>query len=371
MKDVVDDLITIASKCAKASARIEKEPLKTIVKKLTDAVEAVAPSSTNSWIGYQSRVYYRGFRRPPANDLFSTEWGFSSTFAFPVSDNWQEIDYEDVERHILRLAGNPDTLKLERAGDAAAKLFEKEKESVTSIFAVLVDQLRTTTLEELRDEAKKIKTFNASQILDAQAPESVMTRDAAALDQGITPPHHVRFYVETTLQHQMPFQALKQLAEVARKAVTYVQRSHALPKPSEHSVFIGHGRSPVWKDLRDFLERRLHLKVEEFNGEPVAGVTVSDRIDEMLDRCTFAFLLMTGEDEHADTTLHARENVIHETGRAQQKLGSRRAIVLLEEGCKTFSNLQGIVYIEFPKGKIRTVFEDLREVLEREQIIPA
>jgi len=89
----------------------------------------------------------------------------------------------------------------------------------------------------------------------------------------------------------------------------------------------------------------------------------------MLDRCTFAFLVMTAEDEHTDSTLHARENVVHETGRAQQKLGSKRAIVLLEEGCTPFSNLQGIIYIEFPKGKIRVVFEDIREVLEREQII--
>jgi predicted nucleotide-binding protein len=223
-------------------------------------------------------------------------------------------------------------------------------------------------MEELRDEAKKIKTFSATQVIDAHAPERVMTRDTSALNQGLLPPHHFRVFADT-LQHQLSFQALKQLAEVARKAATYVQRSQTIRRPSEHRVFIGHGRSPAWKDLRDFLERRLKLQIEEFNNDPAAGATVPDRIDEMLDRCTFAFLIMTGEDEHADATLHPRENVIHETGRAQQKLGSKRAIVLLEEGCKMFSNLQAIVYIEFPKGKIRAAFEDIREVLEREKII--
>ena len=197
-----------------------------------------------------------------------------------------------------------------------------------------------------------------------------MTRDTAALNQGFHPRHHFRFFAEI-LAHEIPFQAPKQVAEVAHKASAYVKRTQTIRKPSEHHIFIGHGRSSVWKDLRDFLERRLNLQVEEFNSEPVAGSTVTDRIDEMLDRCTFAFLIMTGEDEHADATLHARENVIHETGRAQQKLGSKRAVVLLEEGCKTFSNLQGIVYIEFPKGKIRAAFEDIREVLEREKIIKA
>jgi predicted nucleotide-binding protein len=89
----------------------------------------------------------------------------------------------------------------------------------------------------------------------------------------------------------------------------------------------------------------------------------------MLDRCTFAFLVMTGEDQHADSSVHPRPNIIHETGRAQQKLGSKRAIVLLEEGCTPFSKLQGTVYIPFSKGMIRAAFEDIREVLEREQII--
>ena len=61
-------------------------------------------------------------------------------------------------------------------------------------------------------------------------------------------------------------------------------------------------------------------------------------------------------------------NVIHEVGLFQAKLGLKKAIVLLEEGCEKFSNLHGVVEIRFPKGAIRATFEEIREVIEREGI---
>ena len=76
-----------------------------------------------------------------------------------------------------------------------------------------------------------------------------------------------------------------------------------------------------------------------------------------------AFLIMTGEDEQADGTLRARENVIHEAGLFQGKIDFERAIILLEEGCQEFSNIEGLGQIRFPKGNIKAVFEDIREVL--------
>jgi predicted nucleotide-binding protein len=86
----------------------------------------------------------------------------------------------------------------------------------------------------------------------------------------------------------------------------------------------------------------------------------------MLDQASFAFLVMTAEDEQADGDHHARMNVIHEVGLFQGRLGFERAIVLLEEGCKEFSNIQGLGQIRYPKGNISAIFEKIREVLERE-----
>ena len=131
-------------------------------------------------------------------------------------------------------------------------------------------------------------------------------------------------------------------------------------------IFIGHGRSYVWREFKDFIEDRLRLSYEEFNRESAAGLTVIERLSAMFNDAGFAFLIMTAEDEHADTTLHARENVIHEVGLFQGHLGTRKAIILLEEDCNEFSNIHGLVQIQFPKGNIAAVFEDVRRVLERE-----
>jgi predicted nucleotide-binding protein len=132
------------------------------------------------------------------------------------------------------------------------------------------------------------------------------------------------------------------------------------------NVFIGHGRSLVWRELRDFLEKRLHLTVDEFNSVPVAGVPTVIRLEEMLNAAAFAFLVMTAEDELPDGKLRARLNVVHEAGLFQGKLGFKKAIILLEEGCEDFSNIHGLNHIPFPKGDISAKFEKIREVLERE-----
>jgi predicted nucleotide-binding protein len=80
-------------------------------------------------------------------------------------------------------------------------------------------------------------------------------------------------------------------------------------------------------------------------------------------------LVLTAEDLHADASLHARENVIHEAGLFQGRLGWRKAIILLEDGCDEFSNIVGLGQIRFVKGKIASCFEEVRRVLEREGLL--
>jgi predicted nucleotide-binding protein len=134
-------------------------------------------------------------------------------------------------------------------------------------------------------------------------------------------------------------------------------------------IFIGHGRSPVWRELKDFLQDRLHLTIDEFNSVSTAGVATSNRLEEMLDNAAFAFLILTAEDEQVDGTLRARENVVHEAGLFQGRLGFKKAILLLEETCEKFSNAYGLGHIPFPPGKVGATFERVREVLEREKVI--
>jgi predicted nucleotide-binding protein len=135
------------------------------------------------------------------------------------------------------------------------------------------------------------------------------------------------------------------------------------------SVFIGHGRSHVWRDLKDMLSERLGLRYIEFNSASAAGIATKERLEEMLDESSFAFLVMTAEDLHNDGSRHARENVVHEIGLFQGRLGFKRAIVLLEEGCEEFSNLAGVGQIRFPRGNVLAKSEEIRMVLEREGML--
>ncbi len=139
-------------------------------------------------------------------------------------------------------------------------------------------------------------------------------------------------------------------------------------KPDVKKIFIGHGRSNIWYQLKAFLNDRLRLECDEFNSEAVAGISTTARLQTLLDNACFAFLVMTGEDVHADETAHARENVVHEAGLFQGRLGFERAIILLEEGCSQFSNIHGLTHISFPKGNLAPAFEQIRRVLEREKV---
>jgi len=136
-----------------------------------------------------------------------------------------------------------------------------------------------------------------------------------------------------------------------------------------NKVFIGHGRSMVWRDLRDFLTERLKLDYVEFNRESAAGIPTANRLDDMLKKAAFAFVILTAEDQHSDGSMHARENAIHEVGLFQGRLGLRRAIVLLEEGCDEFTNIRGLGQIRFPRGNLLQKSEEIRKVLEREGIL--
>ena len=149
----------------------------------------------------------------------------------------------------------------------------------------------------------------------------------------------------------------------------YEKPSNTREQTRGDKVFVGHGRSPCWRDLQDFIVDKLQLPCDEFNRVPTAGMTIQERLEQMLDEACLAFLVMTGEDEQPDGNVRARMNVIHEVGLFQGRLGFKKAIILLEDECETFSNIHGVLEIRFSKGDIRATFEEIREVMEREGVL--
>lgn len=131
-------------------------------------------------------------------------------------------------------------------------------------------------------------------------------------------------------------------------------------------VFIGHGHSSQWRDLKDHLHEKHGYCVEAYETGARAGHTIRDILEDMVGKSSFAVLVMTGEDEQVNGALRARQNVVHEAGLFQGRLGFPRAILLLEESVEEFSNVQGVQYIRFSKDNIKETFGEVLATLRRE-----
>jgi predicted nucleotide-binding protein len=136
--------------------------------------------------------------------------------------------------------------------------------------------------------------------------------------------------------------------------------------PDPPTIFIGHGGSPQWRDLKDHLHEKHAYRVEAYEIGARAGHAIRDVLNDMLSKSSFAILVMTGEDETPDGGMRVRQNVVHEAGLFQGRLGFARAIVLLEKGAEEFSNIQGIEQIRFEKGRIKETFGDVVATIRRE-----
>lgn len=143
-----------------------------------------------------------------------------------------------------------------------------------------------------------------------------------------------------------------------------------LPEPEKNEskpvVFIGHGSSSQWRDLKDHLQDKHGYEVEAYETGARAGHHIRDILDEMASKSSFALLVMTAEDEQPDGAFRCRQNVVHETGLFQGTLGFSRAIVLMENGVEEFSNIQGIQQIRYQESNIKETFGEVLATLRRE-----
>lgn len=343
------------------------------LKKLEDSATQIGKAWSGSWYGYHSRVYYKNLQPPPPGAHFSSEWGLNrGAFGMGTSGEWEEYDFDEVRNVIMHEAGDPDLSQIQKIAKKGEPLFEEKREQLFSILQLSLSRQTDSFVERLLEEAKKARLVSAADVVKVARPSgTLMSRDTLALTQGLWTPPHIAVLSEV-YAWRSPVKACAELLKVSKRAAAHLERVEQEQRRSERigtNVFIGHGRSLLWKDLKDFIQDRLRLPWDEFNRVPIAGTTNIARLSEMLDAAAIAFLVMTAEDEQTDGKIRARMNVIHEAGLFQGRLGFTKAIILLEEGCEEFSNIQGLGQIHFPKGNIKTAFEEIRQVLEREKIL--
>ena len=341
--------------------------------RLENSATQIGKAWSGSWYGYHSRVYYKNLQPPPPGAHFSSEWGLNrGAFGMGTSGEWEEYDFDKVRSEIIRKAEDPDLSQAQKIAKTGEHLFEEKREQLFSILQISFSRQKDQFVERLLEEGEKVLLATASDVVKVLRPSgTLMSRDTLAFTQGLWTPPHIAVLSEAYALRS-PVKACAELLKVATRAAAHLERVEREQRKSERigtNVFIGHGRSLLWKELKDFIQDRLRLPWDEFNRVPVAGVTNITRLSEMLDAAAIAFLVMTSEDEQTDGKLHARMNVIHEAGLFQGRLDFTRAIILLEESCEEFSNIQGLGQIRFPRGNIKAAFEEVRQVLEREGLL--
>lgn len=256
-------------------------------------------------------------------------------------------------------------------GKEGEKLFEDKVKTIISILETYLQHRNDSFIEGISDKIKALKISDGTDWIKTQSPQNIMSRDTLAMSQGIWAPPHITIIADI-FHIRSRIHACDMLTQDVIAVISHMERQVKQDRKMKRigtNIFIGHGHSYLWKDLKDFIQDRLKLPWDEFNRNPVAGITNISRLSEMLDSAVMAFLILTAEEELADGEIIARMNVVHEAGLFQGRLGFARAIILLEDGCKEFSNIHGLGQIRFPKGNINAAFEEVRLVLEREGII--
>lgn len=372
LNSLAEELYEINSELNLCVEKFDLENFKNDTKDIADKANKVGESWSGSWIGYHANVYYEGLIPPPAGAQFSPEWGSrDQLFNYDTSGDWQEYQFEEIKKYIYEKSDHPDLSKYQLVSDEGKQLFQEKLPELVSIVGTAYEIKSDKFLKKILDELEEKRIMTASDFIDYLKPSKIFSRDSLAVSQGLKTPPHIAVLADVN-EISSPIVSCKKISKLALQAASHLERVSKNSRRKERigtNIFIGHGQSMEWKELKDFIQDRLQLPWDEFNRVPVAGITNIARLSEMLDSAAFAFLVMTAEDEQADGSLQARMNVIHEAGLFQGRLGFNRAIILLEDGCKEFSNIQGLGQIRFPQENIKAIFEDIREVLEREEII--
>jgi predicted nucleotide-binding protein len=372
MSEIQENLTRLALQMTTVAEKAKTPAILKMIESVHDCAENVGKSWSRSPLGYHSCIYYEGFQQPPAGAHFSIEWGRDEAYGTGTLGDWAEYNFDEVRDHILHSAGVSSIDPIRELFKDAKDSFANGKEELLSILSVVIDAKADPFLARLKDQAEKLECLHATDLEKAFiGNRRVMSRDGIALGQGFRIPPHISVLAEV-LAAKGAMESCGKLGKTAERVASHLQTRKRAPKvhrePGTH-VFIGHGRSQQWKDLKDFIQDRLELSWDEFNRVPIAGVTNIERLSQMLDQSAIAFLVLTAEDEQIDGSVRARENVVHEAGLFQGRLGFAKAIVLLEHGCAEFSNISGLGQIRFPKGDIKACFEEIRRVLEREGLI--
>ncbi len=306
---------------------------------------------------------------------------------------------------VLQVANNtypaetylPKAIAFYHCGDSAALAFARKSTGV--VLRVLRDLLDRDLEGEANDQRQftPAEVVNAARAIDSSVePNMIFTGLYLAQEFGIFPAsqrdaQQVGIVYFSLSEHiydasQMDWDEHIRRANVS-VATTWEQNQSessgdTLPPYSaigledyaveldNRKIFLGHGRNTLWARVQIYLKDELRLNVEAWESNSRTGLHSVDVLKGILDSCTFAVIVATGEDATASGGVRARQNVVHEIGLFQGRVGFEKVALLQQRGIEELSNLAGLQVILFDEGQIEATFYELGRMLRREGIIP-
>lgn len=138
-----------------------------------------------------------------------------------------------------------------------------------------------------------------------------------------------------------------------------------------------HGSSDAQK-VKKYIEQTLGLKVMDYTDSAVPGKGPFENLETMASQCGYAVVVLTRDDEVAtgrtnrsvgEGTLSSRkrgrQNVIHEIGYCQGKMGAARVLILFEDGVEKPSNFGYLHGQQLQKEALKRFSGSFRSTLMR------
>ena len=281
MTDAPKELLQIVDDLNQLAAEGQREEVQQPLDQLKQAAEEVEKAWSGSWYGYHANVYYRHLRPPPSGAYFSLEYGLGNpAFDAGTRGDWVEYVPEEVEEGIRAFAGNPDLKPATAFRDKTSSELHSHKLTILSIIELELSGPGAAFVSELKEQVANLSPLTESDLLGVWRPAQIATRDRrASLERGRVPPHFATLARIGVIKHRL--QAVKELSELTRQLANHLERrgrQKARVTSGKRRVFVGHGRSLIWRELKDFIEDRLELQVDEFNRVSAAGMPTTDRL---------------------------------------------------------------------------------------------
>ncbi|MBA3733571.1 hypothetical protein H0W91_04350 [Patescibacteria group bacterium] len=158
--------------------------LKVEAKKLDSSIPESLVSWSGSWFGYQSKLYYGDFEKPPVQDRFSVEWGSINGF----SNKWKERKPDEVKKELEKIS-HVSIDELEREYKSLINIVEDFYDETSLIIKTDQEMREEISKENLLEGQKKL-TYGEEGIkyLKQRQPSTFMTRDSEAMVEGIFTP---------------------------------------------------------------------------------------------------------------------------------------------------------------------------------------